>query len=334
MGATLLDWLKRPSPAEWGLLAVLVLIVPAFASDFWLVQVFARSMILGLIALGLTFLAGFAGIVSLAQMTLAGVAAYTVAIFTTGDAWPGFTLDPAITIPLALLLAVLASVIVGWLAVRTTGIYTIMITLAIAVVFATFARQNYTLMGGFTGFTEVWAPTIGETSLRMPLPFYFTCLVVTVIGYWAIRHLSRTPLGLSLQGIRDGARRMASLGYHVHGHRILAYAIAGLIAGAGGILMVWFNQRIDPSTVDVMPVINILIIAVIGGLGHPIGAFIGAFIFVLLDIFAADLIPGARERFNLLIGLIFLLIVAFSRDGIVGIWQSYARAMREREPDD
>ena len=333
MASRLLEWLRRPTPAEWGLLAVLVLIVPAFASDFWLVQIFARAMILGLIALGLTFLAGFAGIVSLAQMTLAGVAAYTVAIFTTGDAGPGVVLPPEVTIPLALLLAVAAAVFIGWLAVRTTGIYTIMITLAIAVVFALFARQNYALMGGFTGFTEVWAPTIAGTPLRTPLPFYFTCLIVAVIGYWAIRHLSRTPFGLSLQGIRDGARRMASLGYHVHGHRILAYAIAGLLAGAGGILMVWFNARIDPSTVDIMPVINILIITVIGGLGHPIGAFIGAFIFVLLDNFAADLIPGARERFNLLIGMIFLLIVAFSRDGVVGMWQSYARALRAREPD-
>lgn len=332
MGAMVMRWLRRPTPGEWALLGILVFIVPAVASDFWLVQVFARAMILGLIALGLAFLAGFAGIVSLAQMTIAGVAAYTVAIFSTTDPGLQATLPPEITVILALSLAVAVASFVGWLAVRTTGIYTIMITLAIAVTFSIFARQNYVVMGGFTGFTGVAAPAFAGVPLRLPLPFYFLCLIVTVAGYWTIRHLRRTPFGLSLQGIRDGARRMAALGYNVHAHRILAYALAGLLAGAGGILMVWFNTRIDPSTVSVMPVINILIIAIIGGLGHPIGAFIGALIFVLLDIFAADLIPGARERFNLLVGVIFLLIVAFSRDGVVGIWKSYIRSMRTREP--
>lgn len=333
MAAALRQLADLARPSEWALLAVLLL-MPLLADDFWLVQILARTLFLGLIALGLTFLIGFAGIVSLAQMTIAGVAAYTVAIFTTTEVGLQWSLPMVLALPLALAMALLASVVIGWLAVRTSGIYTIMITLAIAVIFSYFTRQNYAVFNGFTGFPQVRAPTIGGLDLQAPAPFYLLCLVCAVFGYALIRHLRRTPFGLSLEGMRDSARRLASLGYNVHRHRIAAYAVAGLLAGLGGILLVWFNTRIDPSTVGVEPVINVLVVAVIGGVGHPVGAFAGALTFVLIDNFATDLIPGARERFNLLIGLVFLVIVVASPDGLVGLWKRFARATRESGPDD
>lgn len=332
MGGTLQRLAASARPGEWALLAVL-LAMPWLANDFWLVQIFARTLFLGLIALGLTFLIGFAGIVSLAQMTIAGVAAYTVAIFTTTGVGLQWSLPMVLAVPLALAMAVLASVLVGWLAVRTSGIYTIMITLAIAVIFSYFARQNYAVFNGFTGFPQVQAPAFAGVDFQAPAPFYLLCLACALFGYLLIRHLARTPFGLSLEGMRDSARRLASLGFDVHRHRIAAYAVAGLLAGLGGILLVWFNTRIDPSTVGVEPVINILVIAVIGGVGHPIGAFAGALTFVVIDNFATDLIPGARERFNLLIGATFLAIVVASPDGLVGLWRRFARATRETGPD-
>ncbi|MBA1149016.1 branched-chain amino acid ABC transporter permease [Ectothiorhodospiraceae bacterium WFHF3C12] len=323
---------RHGRPAEWAALIVLLL-MPALAGDFVLVQILCRTLILGLIALGLTFLIGFAGIVSLAQMTIAGVAAYGVAILTTSDAGLTWSLPFILAIPAALLLAMAAAVLIGWLAVRTSGIYTIMITLAIAVVFFYFTRQNYAVFNGFTGFPQVLPPTVFGVNWGDPTPFYWLCLLPALLGYWLVRHLVLTPFGLALQGMRDGERRLAALGFNVHQHRIAAYAVAGFLAAMGGVLLVWFNTRIDPSTVGVQPVINILVIAVIGGVGHPVGAFVGALVFVLIDNFATDLIPGARERFNLLIGVVFLSIVVFSSDGLLGLWQRFARSVRDTEPD-
>jgi branched-chain amino acid transport system permease protein len=100
-------------------------------------------------------------------------------------------------------------------------------------------------------------------------------------------------------------------------HRVAAYALAGLIAGVGGILFVWYNGLITPGSVGTSWLINILVIAVLGGMS-PVGAFLGAIVFVLLQTFAIDVVD--RERFNLLIGGVFLAIVLFSPDGLLGLW--------------
>jgi branched-chain amino acid transport system permease protein len=130
--------------------------------------------------------------------------------------------------------------------------------------------------------------------------------------------LVRTPFGIALQGVRDNPRRMGALGYDVVAHRVAAYAVAGLLAAVGGVLLVWYNGLITPNSVGTGWLINILVIAVLGGMKHPIGAFIGAIVFVLLQTFAIDLID--RERFNLVIGGVFLAIVLFSPDGLLGLW--------------
>jgi branched-chain amino acid transport system permease protein len=111
---------------------------------------------------------------------------------------------------------------------------------------------------------------------------------------------------------------MNALGFHVTAHRVAAYAVAGFIAAVGGVLLVWYNGLITPNSAGTSWLINILIIAVLGGMRHPIGPFIGAVVFVLLQTFAIDLID--RERFNLVIGGVFLAIVLFSPDGLLGLW--------------
>jgi len=118
---------------------------------------------------------------------------------------------------------------------------------------------------------------------------------------------------------------MRALGFNVGAHRVAAYALAGLIAGLGGVLLVWFDGRISPGTIGVDRLINILVIAVIGGTRHPAGAFLGAILFVLVSTFAIDLV-GA-ERFNTLIGLVFLAVVLFSPDGLLGLFERARRAV-------
>ncbi len=316
-----LTWLSRHIAFHQVVVALLVLIYPFIATPFFTFQIGAQALGLGLIALSLTFLGGYGGMVSLAQMTVAGMAGYMVAIFgassmtTISLVWPWW-----LAVAIALVIATAFATLVGWLSVRTEGIYTIMITLAIGVAFFYLAQQNYTLFNGFQGFNKVFAPTVFGIDFREAVPFYFLALACAAAGYFFVLLLVRAPFGVALQGIRDNPRRMHSLGFDVTAHRVAAYAAAGLMAAVGGVLMVWYNNRISPGTMNTGAMINILIIAVLGGMRHPIGAFIGAIVFVLAQNFAIDLIPGFRERFNLVIGGVFLAIVLFSPDGLLGLW--------------
>jgi len=326
--------LTGPAQIPWvyWILGFVLLLMPVVASNFVLFQIFGWAFILGMIGLSLMFLGGYGGMVSLAQMTVAGIAAYMVAVFgqsgvlqiSLGAPW-------WVAVPVALVIATAFGTVTGALAVRTEGIYTIMITLAIAAAFFYFARQNYALLNGFNGFNQVLPPELFGVDWRRPVPLYYLTMVFAALAYFTVLYVARTPFGLALQGVRDNPRRMAALGFNVTAHRIAAYAFASFIAAVAGILLVWLNAQVSPGTIAVGPAIDILIIAVIGGLRHPIGPFIGALIFVLLRTFALDFlvmvgIPG--ERFQLLVGLVFLAIVFWSPDGILGLWPKVVARMR------
>jgi branched-chain amino acid transport system permease protein len=310
------------SPAQW-LVAVLLLVYPALASPFFTFQIGAYALILGTIALSLMVLAGLGGMVSLVQMSVAGLAGYMVAVFGhnsigIGLGWPWW-----IVLPVALVIAVLFAVGSGLLAIRTEGIYTIMITLAIGVALSLFAQQNYAIFNGHSGFAGIAPPRVFGIDWRAPTAFYYLALAVAAACYLGVVYVSRATFGLALQAIRDNPRRMEALGFDVKAHRIAAYAAAGLIAALGGVLLVWFDGRISPGTIGIDRVIDILVIAVVGGLRHPAGPFLGAIFFVLLDNFAIDLVD--RDRFNTVIGLFFLAIVLFSPDGLLGLWEKARR---------
>jgi branched-chain amino acid transport system permease protein len=270
-------------------------------------------------------------------MSVAGCAGYMVAIFGSSAVseislgWPWW-----LAVPVAILIAVIFGTLSGALSVRTEGIYTIMITLAIASAFYYFTHQNYTIFNGFSGFNAVRTPQVFGIEWRAPVPFYYLILFWAVAAYLAVVYVSRAPFGLALQGIRDNARRMAALGFNVTAHRIAAYAFAALIAAVAGVLLVWQGGQISPGTAGVGPVIDILIIAVAGGLSRPIGPFIGALIYVILRTFALDVLEGIGfdgKRFQLLIGLGFLLIVLFSPDGVLGLWARWRDRLLQPQRD-
>ncbi len=172
----LIDRLRRVPAAVW-VTGFILLILPAFANSFILVQIFGWSFILGMIALSLMFLAGYGGMVSLVQMTVAGCAGYMLAIFGTSAitaislTWPWW-----LAIPVAIVIATLFGTASGALAVRTAGIYTIMITLAIAAAFFYFTRQNYVVFNGFSGFNGLRPPVVLGIDWREPAPFYYLTL--------------------------------------------------------------------------------------------------------------------------------------------------------------
>jgi len=316
-------WLGRVPRHVW-VVGILLLLVPTMTSGFVQYQIFGWAFILGMISLSLMILAGYGGMVSLVQMTAAGAAGYALAIFgTSAVAEISFGWPWIIAVVLAVLVSVLVCVISGALAVRTEGIYTIMITLAIGSAFFYFTRQNYSVFNGFTGFNGVIPPKVFGIDWTDATPFYYLTLFWAALAYFFTVYLSRTPFGLALQGVRDNPRRMAAMGYNVVAHRLAAYAVSGVIAGIAGVLLVWSTGQISPNTASVGPIIDILVIAVIGGINRPIGPFIGAFIYVVLRTYSLDVLTALGfdgERFKLVIGLAFLLIVYFSPDGICGLW--------------
>jgi branched-chain amino acid transport system permease protein len=325
-GTNYVRWLEQIPAAYWVVGAVL-LFMPAVANDFWLFQVWGWAFILGMIALSLMFLGGYGGMVSLAQMTIAAVGGYMVAILGTSSVdavslgWPLW-----LAVIVAIIVAMLFGTATGALAVRTRGIYTIMITLAVAAGFFYFTRQNYTIFNGYSGFPGIRPPDAFGIRWRAPIPFYYLTLACAVLSYLAVVYVSRSPFGLALQGIRDNPRRMSALGFNVVAHRIAAYSFASVIAAVGGILLVWQNAQISPGTAGIGPVIDILVIAIAGGLAHPIGPFIGALIYVVLRTFSPEMLvavglPG--DRFQTLIGLGFLAVVFWSPDGVLGLWERF-----------
>jgi branched-chain amino acid transport system permease protein len=324
------QWVSRHAAIL--ILGLVLVLLPAIVSDFMLVQVAGWAMILGIIALSLMFLGGYGGMVSLAQMTIAGVSGYMITVFgasslpTISLFWPWW-----VAAPIAIVIAVAFGTLAGALSARTEGIYTIMITLAIAAAFFYLTLQNWPIFNGFAGFTTIPAPIAFGVNWKHPIPLYYLILFFAALSYAVVLYISRAPFGLALQGVRDNPRRMEAIGYNVTAHRIAAWAFAALIASVGGILMVWLNNQISPGSAGIEATIDLLVIAVVGGLGHPIGAFVGAIIYVILRTFALDALVAVGldgRRFQTLIGLTFLVIVLFSPDGVIGLWRRWVARAR------
>ena len=308
-------------------IVVILITLPAFISDFWLNQILTRSIILGIAALSLTFLTTYLGVVSFAQITLAGVAGYTIAYFSPNTTGLGIELPWLFAVALALLFSTLAGAFVGAIAKKSVGIYSIMITLAISMAFFYFTRQNYSIFNGWTGFSGITAPVAFGVSLEDSLVFYYaTLLSATAAGYLVVKFTS-SPLGLAVQGVKDAARRVRAIGIPTTPVIIAAYAFSGFIAGMSGVLNVWQQERISSFSVGLGPTIDLLIIAVIGGMRHPLGAFIGAITYVLIDTFVIDLF--SRDRFNMIIGLVLLFIVMAAPQGILGSFLSAQKRIRK-----
>ncbi len=238
--------------------------------------------------------------------------------------------DPVPGILVAIAIAVLVAFVFGALASRSYGIYFLMITLVFSVIANLFFGQ-VTSVSGFGGISGIPIPEL----LRPHRPPRTALL--RDARWWrrsctsALRYVARTPFGLTLQGIRDDPVRMRSLGYSVTLHRLLAFAFAGFVAALGGILFVWWNAQIAPSTIDLGATIDVLLIAVIGGMFRLEGAWVGALVFVLINNYAQD-VGFVSDRFHTLIGVIFLIIVLVSPDGLVGLWERTVARLRGSAP--
>jgi branched-chain amino acid transport system permease protein len=331
-----LGWARSRTGMATIVVVALLLLYPWVMPLYWTLSIASKAMILGIAALSLVFMAGYGGMTSLAQAALAGFAAYMVALLSlvpstnaVGSAL-GAGLPSVPSAIIAIVLATSLGAIFGAISSRSYGIYFLMLTLALAVGFFYIVLQNYDIFGGHIGFAGMIGPT-GQPR-ENPQAFYYMCLVAATLIYLGLRYLARSQLGLTFQGVRDNPRRMSALGYRVSLHRVALFAIGGFVAGISGVLGAWYRGNISPGIVDLDRTIEILIIAVIGGLGYPIGAFVGAVVYILIDVFASSIkIFGFSfdERFNTLIGLGFVVIVLVAPNGIVGLadrlWQTAGR---------
>jgi branched-chain amino acid transport system permease protein len=326
----------RSRAVELVVLAIFLL-APLWASKYWVGTLLTQTMILGIVAASLIFLSSFGGMVSLAQVAIYGIAGFALGNLTTNGNTKGLNLGWAIApgVIVAIIVAVLVAVLFGAISARSYGIYFLMITLVFSVIANLFFGQ-VTSLSGFGGISGIPVPKAISPQVH-PERLYLLTVLVALALFLGLRYAARTPFGLAMQGVRDDPVRMASLGYRVALHRLLAFAFAGFVAAIGGILFVWWNGQIAPSTIGLAATIDVLVIAVIGGLFRLEGAWLGALVFVLLNNYAQD-VGFIGDRFHTLIGLVFLVIVLVSPDGLFGIGQravgAVSRRSRANEPQD
>ena len=308
-----------------GVALLLVVFAPLIFTDYFVGVILTKALWLGIAAASLIFLASYAGMVSLGQVGLYAIAGMMFANLVSADGGLDAAWNPWVAVIAALLIATLAGVLFGAVASRSVGIYFLMITLALGVLVYYFFAQ-VTQLSGFGGVNSPQLPSLIGNPGSDPVPLFYVTLAASVLVFLGIRYLVRTPFGLTMQGLRDEPDRMRALGFNVTLHRTLAFGVGAFIAAVAGVLSVWYNQRISPGSIALGQTIDILVIAVIGGLFRLEGAWVGAIFFALLDNYSREYTPEigdilGPERFNTLIGIVFLVIVLASPGGLVGLWE-------------
>jgi branched-chain amino acid transport system permease protein len=314
---------------------------PAIFSPYWVDTILTQTFIFGIAAASLIFLTAYGGMVSLAQTALMGVSGYVYGNIVSERGLQGeskgiaLAWNPTLSLVVAIVVTTAIGLLLGAVAARSTGIYFLMLTLTYGVIAYYFFSQ-VTQFGGFSpiaGIDRHIPGFIGDV-LNHADKLYYIALGTALAVYALIRYVVRTPFGLSLQGVRDDPVRMGSLGYNVALHRMLAFGLGAFFASVAGVLFVWWQGQIAPGDVQLSSTINLLVMAIIGGIVRIEGAWLGALVFIVMGSYITDktTIPllglGGTlfgGHFSTLIGVIFLAIVVVSPDGLMGIWDRIMR---------
>lgn len=315
-----------PGRLSWPVLALVAaaaVLAPLVFTDFFVSVILTKSLWLGIAAASLIFLSAYGGMVSLGQVGIYGIAGMAFANLVAADGGSAAAWPPWLATVTALVIATVAGIAFGAVAARSVGIYFLMITLAFSVLVYYFFSQ-VTQLSGFGGVNNVDLPGFIGNPGQDPTGLYYTTLGVALLVFLGLRYASGTAFGLALQGLRDEPDRMRALGFNVNLHRILAFGLAALIAALAGVLSVWYNRRITPGSINLAQTIDVLIIAVVGGLYRLEGAWVGALTYALIDNYSREWTPTVGdvlgpERFNTILGVVFLVIVLLSPNGLVGL---------------
>ena len=312
-----LEQLPRGVQVALALALVALLAAPFVTSDFY-VQMIARMMILAIFAMSLDLLQGVTGLVSLGHAAYFGLAGYALAFVTPQDApvslwW---------SLPLAVAASALAALIIGFLVVRTQGIYFIMVTMAFAqMVYYLFFDNK--LLGGSDGIYINFKPDAKLFDLENKRVFYYFTLVCLLLVYGFLRRLLWSGFGRALAGIRVNEHRMRALGFATFGYKLSAFTLAGALAGLAGYLWGAQSGYVNPELMGFHMSAHTLMMVILGGVGNFAGAMVGAFAFeVLLDVFKE--LPGLGgfdlgKHWQLWMGLFIVLVVSFAPRGLLGL---------------
>jgi branched-chain amino acid transport system permease protein len=286
---------------------VALITVPHWVPGVYYTNVASQILFYAIFALGLNVLVGYGGLVSLGHAGLFGIAAYGTGFMLQA----GYGHLPAIL--MALVLGLVAMAVYAVLSLRSTGIGFIMITLAIGEILWGLAYRWISLTGGDNGISLHGRPSPFGFDVNTANGFYYISLVVFLAAVATVSIFVRSPLGAALKGTRDQPRRMNALGYHVWAIRFWACLFSGLLTSVSGILFVYYTQFISPQTLALTSSAEVLLMVISGGAGTLFGPIVGAALVVIVK----SVVSGYIERWNMLLGAIFVAIVILMPEGLV-----------------
>ena len=306
--------MKRLAVAvAWVVLATL----PLWITSTYYVNVASQILLYSIFALGVNVLAGYAGLVSLGHAGLFGIAAYAAAKLLGA----GYGHAPVVLAALAVTLA--AAAVFAALALRGTGLGFVMITVALGQIVWGIAYRWISLTNGDNGISITGRPRPFGLALTSAPSFYAATLLVFAVAVVSVAVFAASPFGAALRGTRDQPRRMTALGYHVWMIRFCAFVFSGFWSGAAGVLYLYYHQFVSPQAVALTASAEALLMVIAGGTGTLLGPIVGAALVVVIKNVASAYI----ERWNFVLGAIFVLIVVFMPQGLVpGITRMLSRA--------
>jgi len=283
-----------------------VAVFPLFAGKYP-VKLLQEILVWGIFAMSLDLLMGYAGMVSFGHSAFFGVGGYVAALLLTAS--PG--LLSGVVLPAAA--AGIAALVIGFFSIRVSGVYFIMLTLAFSQMFYAVTFQAAWL-GAEDGIVGVPRPALWGLDLGRPMHFHLYLVVLVGLATVALARVVGSPFGHVLRGIHDNEQRMEALGYAVGRYKLIAFSVAGTIAGVAGALYTQLVGSITPDAFLWTTSGEALLMVIIGGTGTLGGAVLGAAAFILLQ----SLVSSYTERWMLILGLTFVLFVLFMPGGIVG----------------
>ncbi|WP_316976876.1 branched-chain amino acid ABC transporter permease [Shumkonia mesophila] len=301
-----------------GTLIVALVALPAYGDQYTLTT-FIRTIYFGFLALSVGFLLGQGGMISLTQTAFFGISGYVVGLLGAERGLP-FPIPELAGLGLVAATALLFGLVV----MRTHGIVFLMLTLALGQICWSFARQNTSVLHGWAGIRGIQPPSVFGLDLTQNATFYWMSLVLFGLGLLLLWRLVESPFGLALNGIRESPRRMSALGYPVFWLRVMAFVIAALYAGVGGILAAWSSGIVTPTALQLSRTIWILLVVILGGARYFWGPVLGAVIAVWLDVIISQLTP----RYNTVIGIVFVVVILVAPNGILGVWEKISAKRR------
>jgi len=292
-------------------LIAIVVIVPN--TNSFVILLATRALAFSILVMSLDILLGFTGLASLGQAAYLGVGAYLTAILATRYQF-GLGFDFWLVIVLGILLGAALAAIFGLLAIRATGVYFLMITLALGQCVWGLAYRWNSLTGGDNGINLRGRPKFG-IDLANEITFFYVVLAFFAASLLLMYVLVRSPFGRSLAGIRERELRMRILGYNTWLHKYIAFVIAGGFGGLSGVLWAHTAGIVSPENVVLTTSVDALLMAVLGGAGTLVGGVIGAGIVFGLREYLSTLVPW----WQYVLGAVYVLTILFLPTGLMGI---------------